>query len=114
MTRGTQHQPKALHLGSFSVCFRSSVDKAAAPADNPATETILGFSGDVTEISKAAGLPRAQLGSKMSAGREWSCSDVRLLPSHLYAQVGSMASLRQRIVQLVVVGDYVSSFYCML
>ena len=44
MTRGTQHQPKALHLGSFSVCFRSSVDKAAAPADNPATETILGFS----------------------------------------------------------------------
>ena len=56
MTRGTQHQPKALHLGSFSVCFRSSVDKAAVPADNPATETILGFSGDVTEISKAAGL----------------------------------------------------------
>ena len=62
MTRGIQHQPKALHLGSFSVCFRSSVDKAAASADNPATETILGFSGDVTEISKAAGLPRAQLG----------------------------------------------------
>ena len=28
------------------------MDKAAAPADNPATETILGFSGDVTEISK--------------------------------------------------------------
>ena len=56
------------------------MDKAAAPADNPATETILGFSGDVTEISKAAGLPRAQLGSKMSAGREWSCLDVRLLP----------------------------------
>ena len=80
MTRGTQHQPKALHLGSFSVCFRSSVDKAAAPADNPATEMILGFSGDVTEISKAAGLPRARLGSKMSAGHEWSCSNVRLLP----------------------------------
>ena len=77
MTRSTQHQPKALHLGSFSVCFRSSVDKEASPADNPAT--ILEFSGDVTEISKAAGLPRAQLGSKMSAGREWSCSDVILL-----------------------------------
>ena len=29
MIRGTQHQPKALHLRSFSVCFRSSVDKAA-------------------------------------------------------------------------------------
>ena len=51
VTRGIQHQPKALHLGSFSVCLRSSVDNAAAPADNPATDTILGFSGDVTEIS---------------------------------------------------------------
>ena len=78
-TRGIQHHPKALHLGSFSVCLRSSVDNAAAPADNPATDIILGFSGDVTEISKAAGLPRAQLGSKMSAGREWSWSEVRLL-----------------------------------
>ena len=39
------------------------MDKAAAPADNPATEMILGLSGDVTEISKAAGLPRAQLGN---------------------------------------------------
>ena len=26
------------------------MDKAAAPADNPTTKTILGFSGDVTEI----------------------------------------------------------------
>ena len=69
-TRGIQHHPKALHLGSFSVCLRSSVDNAAATADNPATDTILGFSGDVTEISKADGLPKAQLGSKMSAGRE--------------------------------------------
>ena len=67
MTRNIQYQPKALHLGSFSVCFRSSVDKAAVPADNSAAETILGFSGDVTEISKAAGLPRAQLSSTMSA-----------------------------------------------
>ena len=67
-TRGIQHHPKALHLGSFSMCLLSSVDNAAAPADNPATDKTLGFSGDVTEISKAAGLPRAQLGSKMSAG----------------------------------------------
>ena len=29
MTSGTQHEPKALHLESFSVCFRSSVDKVA-------------------------------------------------------------------------------------
>ena len=57
-TRGIQHHPKALHLGSFSVCLCSSVDNAAAPADNPATDTILGISGDFTEISKAAGLPR--------------------------------------------------------
>ena len=62
-TRGIQHHPKALHLGSFSMCLRSSVDNAAAPADNPATDKTLEFSGDVTEISKAAGLPRAQLGS---------------------------------------------------
>ena len=41
-TRGIQHHPKALHLGSFSVCLRSSVDNAAAPADNPTT-TILGL-----------------------------------------------------------------------
>ena len=46
------------------------MDNAAAPADNPAADTILGFSGDVTEISKAAGSPRAQLGSKISAGRD--------------------------------------------
>ena len=78
--QGIQHHPKALHLGSFSVCLRSSVDNAPATADDPATDTILGFSGDVTEISKAAGLPRAQLGSKMSAGREWSWSEVRLQP----------------------------------
>ena len=37
----------------------------------------LGFSDDVTEMSKAAGLPRAQLGNKMLAGP----SGVRLLPS---------------------------------
>ena len=79
-TRCIQHHPKALHLGSFSVCLRSSVDNAAARADNPATDTILGFSGDVTEISKASGLPRAQLDSKMSAGHEWSWSEVRLQP----------------------------------
>ena len=48
------------------------MDNSAAPADNPATDTIFGFSGEVTETSKAAGLPRAQLGSKMSAGHEWS------------------------------------------
>ena len=63
-TSGIQHQPKALHLGSFSLCFRSSVDKAAA------TDDTFRFSGDVTEMSKVASLPRAQLGSKMSAGRE--------------------------------------------
>ena len=67
-TRGIQHHPKALHLGSFSVCLRSSVDNAAAPADNPATDTILGFSGDVTEISKAAGLPKAQFGLQNVCG----------------------------------------------
>ena len=50
------------------MCFCSSVDKAAAPADNPATNTIYGSSGDVTEMSKAAGLPRAQLGSKSLHG----------------------------------------------
>ena len=87
-TRGIQHHPKALHLGSSSVCLRSSVDNAAAPADNPATDTILQFSSDVTEISKAAGLPRAQLGSKMSAGREWSWSEVRLLPISTFTLYG--------------------------
>ena len=37
-TSGIRHQPKAmkaLHFGSFSVCFRSSVDKGAPSADNP-------------------------------------------------------------------------------
>ena len=65
MTSGMQHQPKALH---------SSIDKVAAQAENPATNTItiFGFSGNITEILKAAVLPRAQLGSKMSAGCEWS------------------------------------------
>ena len=63
-TTGIQYQPKA--------CLCSSVDMAAAPTDNAANGTIFGFSCYVTEISKVAGLPRAQLVSKMSAGHEWS------------------------------------------
>ena len=37
------------------------------------SERILEFSGDVTDKSQAAVLPRTQLEMRTSAGREWLC-----------------------------------------
>ena len=70
-TMGTQTQPSSLHLASFSSCFLSSVALAALPAASPASSKTLELSGDVTDKSKAAGLPKDQLGTSMSAGRVW-------------------------------------------
>ena len=56
-----QTHPRSLHLASLASCFRSSVACAAAPAVTPASERILEFSGDVTDKSQAAVLPRTQL-----------------------------------------------------
>ena len=41
---------------------------------------IVRLSGDVTDRSKAAGLPKTQLGTKRSAGHVWLRLEVTLLP----------------------------------
>ena len=70
-TRGIQIHPRSQHLASLVSCFWSSVAYAAAPAVTPASERILEFSGDVTDKSQAAVLPRTQLEMRTSAGQEW-------------------------------------------
>ena len=79
-TMGTQTHPSSLHLVSFSSCCLCSVALAAWPAASPASSKTLELSGDVTDKSIAAGLPKDQLGTRMSAGRVWLWSLVRLLP----------------------------------
>ena len=54
-----------------------SVALVATPAESHTSNKTLEFSGDVTDRSKAAGLPTDQLGTRMSAGREWVWSWVR-------------------------------------
>ena len=63
--RDTDH-PRSLHLTSLASCFRSSVACAAAPAVSPASERILEFSSDLTDVSQAAVLPRTQLEMRTS------------------------------------------------
>ena len=56
--------PSSEHLASLAEWFLSS---AADPAVRPASERRDGFSGEVTERSKAAGLPQSQFEAKMPA-----------------------------------------------
>ena len=65
-TRGTHNQPSSLHLGSLALCFLPSVARAADPADTPASIRVCVLSGEVTEMSKAAVLPVAQLDNRKS------------------------------------------------
>ena len=51
---GMQCQPSSGHFVSFCSCFLDSAAFAATPAETPASETILGLSGVVTVMSKAA------------------------------------------------------------
>ena len=51
------------------------------PAVTLASNKMFKLSGEVTDGSEAAGLTYNQLGTRMSAGREWLWSRVRLLPA---------------------------------
>ena len=63
---GTQTHSSFSHLTSFTSCFLSKGTLGACPAACPALK--LELSGDVTDRLKAAGLPKDQLGMRMSAG----------------------------------------------
>ena len=52
--------PSSEHLASLAECFLRSAATAADPAVRPASERRDGFSGEVTEISKATVLPQSQ------------------------------------------------------
>ena len=65
-TSGMQVHPSSEHLASLAECFLSSAATAADPAVRPASERRDGFSGEVTERSKAAGLPQSQFEARMS------------------------------------------------
>ena len=56
-TSGMQVHPSSEHLASLAECFLSSAATAADPAVRPASERRDGLSREVTERSKAAGLP---------------------------------------------------------
>ena len=80
-TKGMHTQPNSTHLASLLLCFLISEAWAATPEDTPASERISEFSGEVTQKSKAAGLPSDQFWTRTSAGLLWSWSGVKLLPT---------------------------------
>ena len=84
-TSGMQVHPSSEHLASLAECFLSSAATAADPAVRPASERRDGFSGEVTERSKAAGLPQSQLEARMSAGRVCRRSRPSPLPASALA-----------------------------
>ena len=51
------------------------------PAVISTSSKIEELSGEVTDRSKAAGFPMTQLGNRVSGGREWLWSGVRLFPT---------------------------------
>ena len=59
-TRGMHVHPSSEHLASLAECFLSSAATAADPVVKPASERRDGFSGEITERSKAVGLPQSQ------------------------------------------------------
>ena len=65
---GMHCQPSSEHFVSFCSCFLDSAAFAATPAETPASETILGFSSEVTVMSKAAVSLTPQLDTRISAG----------------------------------------------
>ena len=64
---GKHCHPYSEHFVSLYSCFRDSAAFEATPADTPASETILGLSGEDTEMSKSVQiefLHRTQLFNK--------------------------------------------------
>ena len=81
VTRGTQNQPRSPHLSSLAECFLTSPVWAVAPAQTPASDKVSVLSGEVTQMSKAAGLPLDQFWTRTLAGLVWLWSGVRLFPA---------------------------------
>ena len=101
--------PQGIAFGVI-LCLRSSVDNAAAPADNPATDTILGFSGDVMSLRYLRQLVYQGPNSVAKCLRDVSGHGLKQgccpsPPSH------STAGFHQHIAQMVVTDEYVSSFF---
>ena len=67
-------QPSSEHFVSLCSCFHDSAALAATPAKTPASEIILGLSGEVTVMSKAEVSLIPQLDTRISAGRVMSSS----------------------------------------
>ena len=79
--RGMHTHPSSAHLGSLALCFLASATRAEDPNLTLASVKVAGLSGEVIVRSKAAGLPRCQLLTSTSAGRECSLSRPRPLPT---------------------------------
>ena len=84
-TMGMHVDPSSEHLASLAECFLSSAATAADPAVRPASERRDGFSGEVTERSKAAGLPQSQFKAKKLAGHVCRSSRPSPLPTSALA-----------------------------
>ena len=65
---GILDQPSSEHLASLELCLHTSDARAGDPTVPLASTNVLEFSVDVTVRSKAAGLPKSQLGMRMSDG----------------------------------------------
>ena len=68
---GTQTYPSSEHLGSLTLCFRTSASSTAALTDLLVSGRMETDNGYVTVTSKAACLPLSQFNASMSAGRVW-------------------------------------------
>ena len=62
------------HFASLAVCFLSSAISDAAPALANTADKTFEFSCETTEMSKAAGFPRSQSCTRISAGLDWERS----------------------------------------
>ena len=80
VTRGSQTKTRSPHL-SLAECFLTSPVWAAAHAQTPVSDKVSLLSGEVTQMSKAAGLPLDQFWRRTSAGLVWLWFGVRLFPA---------------------------------
>ena len=81
-TRDSHVHPSSEHLASLAECFLSSAGTAADPAVRPASKRRDGLSGEVTERSKAAGLPQSQFEQQDVCAGAHVPVHCQLLPWH--------------------------------
>ena len=70
-SNGMNEMPAEAQGAWWRSLFRDSPTCSAWPGDAAAPWMVRRWSGQMIEISKAAGRPRSQFGRKMSAGRDW-------------------------------------------